>query len=169
MKKIVLGLLAIGLTTQAFAQVVTTEQLSEVVVVATNYKYLNNVNTGEVAAVPVKMLERKVAAFDPTSSEFYLDEFDRYNISFYIPEGKILAAYDREGKLLRTVERFKDINIPNSVKKAIYDRFPEWTVTKDIYRVNYSDKKGAKKTYKLTLQNGDKTLKVKTDEDGNFL
>ena len=118
MKKLLIGLFVFGLTAQGYSQIVKTEELSEVVVVATNYKYLNDVNSEEVASIPVQMLERKVAAFDPTSSDFYLDEFDRYNISFYIPEGKILAAYDRDGKLLRTVERFKDINVPTSVKKS---------------------------------------------------
>ncbi len=169
MKKVLFGLLAIGLTTQAYSQIVKTEELSEVTVVATNYKYLNSVNSEEVASIPVEMLERKVAAFDYKSSDFYSDEFDRYNITFYIPEGKILAAYDRDGKLLRTVERFKDVNVPTAVKKAVMDRFPEWTISKDVYRVNYNDKKGAEKTYKLHLENDDKTLKIKTDEKGNFL
>jgi hypothetical protein len=55
------------------------------------------------------------------------------------------------------------------VKKSVSKRFPGWTITKDVYRVNYSDKKGAKKTYKLVLENGDEKLRVKADEDGNFL
>jgi uncharacterized protein YxeA len=169
MKKIIFGFLALGLTAQVSAQIIKTEELSEVTVVATNYKYLNNVNSQEVASVPVQMLERKVASYDIKNSDFYQDDYDLYNITFFIPEGKILAAYDKDGKLIRTVERFKDINIPLAVKEAVLDRFPEWTISQDIYRVNYNDKKGAKKTYKLTLMNGDKTLKVKTDEDGNFI
>ncbi len=169
MKKMIFGLLTLALGAQVYSQVIKTEELSEVTVVATNYKYLNDVNSQEVASIPVQMLERKVAAFDPTSSDFYLDEFDRYNISFYIPEGKILAAYDRDGKLIRTVERFKNINIPNAVKKAILNRYPKWVITKDVYRVNYNDRKGSKKTYKLKLENGDEVIRVKADENGNIL
>ncbi|MGB3150732.1 MAG: nicotinate-nucleotide adenylyltransferase [Maribacter sp.] len=169
MKKLVFGLLALGLTTQVSAQIIKTEELSEVTVVATNYKYLNDVNSEEVASIPVTMLERKVSSYDIKNSDFYQDDYDLYNITFFIPEGKILAAYDKDGTLIRTVERFKDINIPLPVKEAVLDRFPEWTISKDIYRMNYNDKKGSKKTYKLTLENGDKTLKVKTDEDGNFI
>lgn len=169
MKNVFIGLLAFGLTTQAYSQIVKTEQLSEVTVVATNYKYLSDMNSKEVVSVPVQMLQRKVAAFDVRSSDFYQDDYDLYNITFYIPEGKVLAAYDKDGKIIRTVERFKDINIPAAIKKAVLDRFPEWTISKDVYRVNYNDKKGSKKTYKLTLENGDKTLKVKTDEEGNFI
>lgn len=169
MKKMLIGLVALGLTTQAFTQIVKTEQLSEVTVYATNYKYLNDVNTEEVASVPVDLLEKKVAAFDLKSSEFYQDDYDLYNITFFIPEGKILAAYDKDGKLIRTAEKFKDINLPTSVKTAILNRFPEWTVTKDVYRVNYHDSKGVNKRYKLKLENGDETVRVKVDELGNFL
>ena len=169
MKKIMLSLLAIGLAIPAYAQIIKTEQLSEVVVYATNYKYLNSVNTEEVASVPVEMLERKVAAFDVKGSEFYQDDWGIYNINFYIPEGRILAAYDSDGKLLRTAERFKDINLPMTVKKAVLDRFPEWSITKDIYLVNYHEDRGVNKKYKLKLENGDKILRIKVDEKGEFL
>ena len=169
MKKILFGLLAFGLTTQAFSQIIPTVELSEVTVYATNYKYLNDINTGELASIPVKLLQQKVATYDIKSSEFYQDDYDLYNITFFIPEGKILAAYDGEGKLLRTAEKFKDINLPTSVRKSIADRFPEWVVTKDIYLVSFTDAAGAKKTYKVKLENGDKMLRVKLDETGKFL
>ncbi|MGB5820745.1 MAG: nicotinate-nucleotide adenylyltransferase [Saonia sp.] len=169
MKKVVLGLLAIGLTLPACGQVIKTEQLSEVIVYATNYKYLNNVNTQEVASIPVEMLERKVAAFNLKDSEFYQDDYDLYQISFYIPEGKILAAYDSDGKLIRTAERFKDISLPTAVREAVLDRFPQWVITKDVYLVNYHEDKGATKRYKLKLKNGDEIIRVKVDEKGEFL
>ena len=169
MKKIVFGLLVLGLTTQVYSQIIKTEKLSEVTVYAANYKYLNDVNTQEVASIPVELLERKVASFDVKNSDFYQDDYELYNITFFIPEGKILAAYDKDGKLVRTAEKFKNINLPNVVKKSILDRFPEWTITKDIYLVNYHANKGVSKKYKLKLENGDKTLRIKVDEMGNFL
>ena len=169
MKKVVLGLLAMGLTTQIFSQIIKTEVLSEVVVMAKNYKYLNDVNSQEVVSIPVELLERKVASYNVKDSEFYQDDYGTYNITFYIPQGKILAEYDADGKIIKTVERFTDINLPKSVKKAVLDRYPKWTITKDIYKVSYSDAKGSKKTYKLKLENGDEIIRVKTDEYGNFL
>lgn len=169
MKKILLGLFALGLTTQAFSQIIPTVELSEVTVYAANYKYLNNANTEELASIPVKLLQQKVATYDIKSSEYYQDDYDLYNITFFIPEGKILAAYDGEGKLLRTAEKFKDINLPTTVKNAVLERFPEWTITKDIYVVSFNEAKGVNKTYKLKLENGDKMLRVKLDEKGKFL
>ncbi len=169
MKKIVLGLLAIGLTTQAYTQIIKTVELSEVVVYATNYKYLHSLVSEEPAPVPVEMLERKVAAFDVKDSEYYQDDYGVYNINFYIPKGRILAAYDKDGKIIRSAERFQDVALPKSVRDAVVDRFPEWAITKDIYLVRYHEDKGVTKKYKIKLENGDKTIRVKVDEKGEFL
>ena len=161
MTKLVLGLLALGLTIPASAQIIKTEQLSEVVVYATNYKYLQNVNTEEVASVPVELLERKVAAFNLKDSEYYEDDWGVYSINFYIPNGRILAAYDSEGKLLRTAERFKNVKLPKAVKKAVSDRYPGWKITKDVYLVNYNEDRGVTKKYKIKLKKGDDIVRVK--------
>ncbi|PRX54645.1 nicotinate-nucleotide adenylyltransferase [Flagellimonas meridianipacifica] len=169
MKKLLLGLFVFGLTIQSYSQVIKTEELSEVIVYATNYKYLNSLVSEEPADISVELLQRKVAAFNVADSDFYQDDYDLYQINFFIPEGKILAAYDKDGKLLRTAQRFRDVKLPNSVRQSVVKRFPGWTITKDIYLVNYHDKFGVTKKYKLKLSNGEKVVRVKTDEKGNFL
>ena len=168
MKKFIIGLFVIGLTSQVFAQVPKVEQLSEVVVTAINYKYLNAIDSKEVA-IPVKMLERKVAAYNVQDSDFYQDDFGFYYISFYIPEGKIVAAYNAEGEVIRTIERFEDVNLPTAVRDAVADRFPKWKIVNDVYRVTYNRTKGANKSYKLKLKNGNKIMRVKIDDTGEFL
>jgi len=47
-----------------------TEELSEVIVYAPNYKYLNNIDTEEEASIPVEMLRRKVAACDMDGMDY---------------------------------------------------------------------------------------------------
>lgn len=169
MKKFLIGLLIMGLANPIFSQITKPEELSEVTVYATNYKYLSNANSKEVVSIPVKLLEEMVATYDLKSADFYQDEYDEYIISFYIPEGKVLAAYDKEGKLLRTAERFKDINLPKGIKESIAVRFPGWTITKNIYLVTYYDNKGMNKKFKLKLENGDKSVRVKMNEYGEYL
>lgn len=168
MKKFIIGLLVLGLTSPLLAQVPKVEELSEVVVTAVNYKYLNAVDSKEVA-IPVQMLERKVAAFNLEDSEFYQDESDFYYVSFYIPEGKIVAAYNPEGEIIRTIERFEDIKLPTAVRNAVAERFPNWTIVNDVYRVSYNQKAGANKSFKIKLKNGDKVMRVKVDDTGEFL
>lgn len=149
---------------QSFAQGI----LPEVTIKAIRYKYLSAVGDKE-ASQPVKVAQRQVAEYDVKKAEFYEDDYDGYFVSFYIPEGKILAAYDQDGKLLRTAEKFKNVMVPSVVRDAVAKRFPQWGITENVYLVNYNDGSGATKVYKLLLENGDKRLKVKTNEKGEFL
>ena len=168
MKKLILGLFIFGLTTQIFAQVTKVEQLSEVVVTAVNYKYLNQTDNKD-AAVPVKLLERKAAAYDIQAQDFYQDDFDFYTVSFHIPDGKLVAVYNPDGKILRTIEKFNDVRLPEAVSKSLTNRFPKWVAVSDVYRITYKEDRRAKKVYKLKLKNGDKTMRVKMNEDGEYL
>lgn len=165
MKKLIIGLIILGFAFQAQAQV---QELSEVVISASNYKYLTKVGL-ENASVKVSLLEEKVANYDIKSADFYNDEHDSYVVSFYIPEGKILAAYDKNGEIIRTVERFKDVKMPQEVIDAVTKRYPNWSFAKDAYLVNYYESGKITKKYKITLKNGDQRIKVITDIEGNFL
>ena len=168
MKKLLLGLFLFGIMSPVIAQITKPEVLKEVRLVAVNYKYLNAV-TNEEVAVPVKNLEQHVANFDIRSSEIYSDDYDTYEVSFFIPEGTILAAYDRDGQLIRTIERYKNVGLPQAVRTAVKEKYPDWKISKDAYLVNFHDEEGAEKRYKLKLENGKKVLRIKIDEKGNFL
>lgn len=166
MKKIILALFVFGFAIPSFAQVVT---LPEVEVSAKNYKYLDDVKSTS-AAQPVQMLERYATSYDIRSSEYYEDEYDNYFISFFIPEGKILASYDREGNLLRTVEKYKNIALPPVVAKSIAKNYPGWKIAKNAYLVHYHNDQGVlKKEYKIVLEKGNEGMRIKTDENGNIL
>jgi len=169
MKKLMLGLLVFGFATQLmFSQEVKPIELSEVNV-SVNYKYLDAIDSKEVA-VPVKKLQQEVAFYNLKESDLYSDEYDTYQVSFFIPEGRIVAAYDSDGKILRTIERFKNIQLPRSVIVSVSKNYPKWKIVEDVYKVDYYGKSGiAKKQYKIQLKNRDKKMTVKVDEDGEFL
>lgn len=164
MKKLIIGLFLIGLTVQSFAQ--NPIQLPEVYIVH-NYKYLSSVNSEDIA-MPVEELQIKMSDFNVKELDIYSDEYDLYDVYFIIPEGKVLASYDNEGNLLRTIERYKNINLPQSVIEAVTKRFPNWAISKNIYLVNYHDSGKVRKLYKLTLENGDRRIKVKLNDLGVF-
>lgn len=166
MKKILVGLFVFGLTIQSFAQIV---ELPEIEIVAVNYKYLDDVNESD-AAQPVKMLQQEVATFDLKNSEFYADEYDDYFISFYIPQGKILASYDKDGNILRTVEKYKNIALPKEVAISVGKNYTGWTIAENAYLVNFHDQKGiTRKEYKILLEKDGRRMRIKTDEKGNIL
>jgi hypothetical protein len=159
----ILIILISGFTLYSNAQIV----LPEVKIEAINYKYLNSV--GDAVALPVKRLQREVAAFDLKTSDFYEDEYDTYFISFYIPEGEILAAYDKDGKLLRTAEKYKNVKLPLPVAATVAQKYPGWGIAKDVYLVSYYESKGINKVYKLILENGNKRMRIKTNEYGDII
>ena len=145
------------------------ETLPPVTVQSLNYKYIRSVYDTN-AAQPIRLLERRAASYDVKTSEFYEDDYADYFISFYLPHGHVLATYDSEGKLLRTAERFKNIALPPLVRQSIVKRYPGWSTAKDVYVVNYSTEADKiKKVYKVVLENGDKRIRVTTDEKGDFI
>ena len=166
MKKSILSLIIFCLTFGMYSQIT---QLPEVVITAVNYKYLNAVEN-EDTDLSVQMLQEHVAMYDLKNSDLYGDEYDTYTVSFYIPDGKILAAYDKNGEIIRTIERFQNVKLPKDVRNAVYKRFPNWSLEKDVYLVNYHENnEKVSKQYKVKLKNGKKVMRVKLAEDGNFL
>lgn len=162
---LILAVLLAGSALPLSAQV----NLPEVTIIASTYKYLNAADNREMAQ-PVKMLEYQAASYDVKKSEFYNDDYDGYYISFYIPDGQILAVYDKDGKLFRTAEKFKNTKLPTTVREAVIRRFPNWTISQDIYQVHYfGDKEKADKMFKILLENGDKRMKVKLNDKGEFI
>ena len=166
MKRLLLILLMIGLVCPLIAQ--EREQLDEVVVRAVNYKYLSAVDNSK-APVPIRILEKEVAMYNVTDSDYYIDEYETYNITFYIPDGRIVAAYDHDGQIIRTIERFKNYQLPKDVRASVDSRYPGWEIVKDVYLVNYTPETGAKKVYKVKLKKGKEIMRVKLDATGNYL
>ncbi|GAA4300481.1 hypothetical protein GCM10023183_10750 [Nibribacter koreensis] len=148
----------------SFGQVV----FPEVKVGAVNYKYLSSVENKEVAE-PVRRLQTEAAEFNVKDPRYYVDDYNTYYVTFELPEGKILAAYDSDGRLLRTAEKFKNTVLPKAVGQSVVTKYPGWRVAEDVYLVNFHDRKGTTKTYKLLLENGDKRMKVKMNEKGELM
>jgi hypothetical protein len=168
MKKIpfflILAICLAGMSTSSFAQIT----LPEVVIRAVKYKYLNAVDY-KGAPQPVKVLQATAATYNVKTAENYDDDYEGYYVTFYIPNGRILAAYDANGKLLRTAEKYTNVQLPKAVITAVATRFPQWAIEENVYKVKFYNATGeAKKQYKLLLKNGDQRIKVNVDEKGKF-
>ena len=168
MKKMLMICLACLLGYPMLAQDDNRGLLDEVVITAYNYKYLSAVKHSE-APVPIQRLEREVADFRVTETDAYLDEYDTYVVTFQIPDGKIVAVYDKDGDIIKTIERFKQFQLPESIRMNLKTDFPNWEVVKDVYMVTYTTKTGARKMYKIKLKNGDETIRLRIDGEGIYL
>lgn len=166
MKKIIIGLLIFGLTIQVNSQTVELQEA----VISINYKYIDAVDSNNVPE-NVKKLEEAVLNYkNVEQSDLYDDEQDTYSVSFYIPEGKIVAAYDANGKIVRTIEKYNNIRLPQVVLQAVSKRFPNWGIVEDVYYIKYQmEKDSLKQVYKIKLENEDEIITIKTNEKGAFI
>ena len=175
MKNLIIVLIIIGLTTTGFAQDksnVFEVALEEAEVFDINYNYLNAIGYMD-AAVPVKLLAQKVASFDLEYSNCLKADYDKqeFHVQYKIPQGEILVVYDKEGEIIRTSEKFKDISLPLAVSNAIVDKYPGWIISSDIYRVTYEKDGELNKTYKLFIEKTNIGIKrvLNINENGKFI
>ena len=167
MKKLLISLIVLGLGFQGFTQVLE-EKLKEVEILGANYKYISQIDQNEVSEL-IKELHKTVARFDDFNEDTYNEGDDKHYVSFKIPKGKILASYDEDGELLKTVERFENARLPKVVIASIIEKYPGWTITKDVYYITYHHMDGITKKYKVLIKNEGERKRVKIDSDGYFL
>ena len=174
MKNLIIGLVILGLTTIGFAQDRSNEfevALEEVEVLGVNNNYLNAIGY-KYAAVPVKLLAQKAASFDLEYSNCLKADYEKqeYYVQFKIPQGEILAVYDKDGEIIRTSEKFKDISLPLAVTNAIVNKYPGWKISNDIYSVTYIKDAELNKIYKLFIEKSNIGKRViMIDENGKFI
>ncbi|TDD94031.1 hypothetical protein [Flavobacterium cellulosilyticum] len=75
-------------------------------------------------------------------------------------EGKLKAIYNENGKLMSVVEKYENIQLPNSLCHSIYKEYPGWQIVKDKYKYAQEFGKNIKKEYKITMTKDNKTKKI---------
>ena len=124
----------------------------------------------QIRALKLYLLNKYRINYNATNPE--IDESGKiaYTISFYTPDGKIIADYNTEGKIISTTEKYKNVRLPLEVLQAIAKRFPNWSILEDTYHISYHCEKGiTQKVFKIKLANDEKVLNVKTNDTGDFL
>jgi hypothetical protein len=167
MKTIALTLIGLLVSISFNAQTV---ELPETIVTL-NYKYLESRAKND-AAKRVKELQAEVLKYNYKTeiSELYGDEGDTFDVSFTVPRGKIIAAYDKNGKIIKTTEKYNNVRLPMEVVQAISKRYPDWSIIEDIYLVKYHcDSDDLKHRYKVTIKKNNDIMTLKTNEKGMFL
>lgn len=160
-------LILLGFTTQIFGQV--EETLPEVEVLGFHFKYINALGDEMDAPAVVKQLHKHVGNYDIMESDVFDMTMDNYEFTFEIPQGRILAGYDKDGNLLWTVEKFTDIKLPNNIIKTVALDYPGWTFDKTFYTIRYNENSGATKKYKVLISKDGKKKRINLSPEGDVL
>ncbi|MGB5665969.1 MAG: hypothetical protein WBM53_03905 [Maribacter sp.] len=158
MKKVVFGLLFLGLASLGYCQEPKSEAqqvaLEGVTVISPNFSYLTSVQDENTPAT-VRVLERKAASFNLKKSPIYNQIDEAYEVFFSNSKGRIVATYDNDGKILSSFEKFGDVVLPVPVRNTIFESYPNWKINSNAYAVSYYRDKGVKKTYHFQISKED--------------
>ncbi|MBJ7879951.1 hypothetical protein [Gelidibacter salicanalis] len=172
MKAIMIGLF-LGLTSlmnsQSFTSQVDQVALNEVVVSPfKNPSYMDAVYEPN-APTQAKMLESEVGKYDITSATVYSKNHMNYDVLFECAYGNILASFNADGELLNSYEKFEGIRLPETVRIALRDSYPDWKLNTTEYRVKYNMNKDVKRVYEVQLIKDNKKMNLKIDCKGVIL
>lgn len=166
-----MGLFLVGFVLQSFAQDVLfdvklkKEEVPNVIIESVEEDFPDFI-VEEYRPVPLEFIGEDVIVNRNINSN---DDYDTYQITFKGKGERLVATYNKDGKLLSTVENGKNIAPPISVDNAVEKAYPEWIITKDNYKiVHYTGSKKIER-YKLVLENSGKKIRVYTDASGNIL
>lgn len=173
MKKTIILLLAVFCLSTGYAQ--TQEiTLENITIRPHNLSYLKTVQDKSTPAF-VKALESKAARYDITESPIFDREFESYEVVFDAvkkdgADGTIMATYDQDGKIINSIERYKNVLLPKLIRDACQQEYPNFKIQKDIYLVSYNyNQNSVKKYYKVQLTDGSKKKLLKIDTNGVVL
>ncbi len=139
--------------------------LDDIVVTNINRNYLANVLEDDIAN-SIRELEIKAAQHDVSNSYKFDGRDEAFKVWHVGSEGYIGAYYDKEGVILSTVEKYKNVRLPKHIRNAVSVEFPDWLVDQSHYTVYYDRGKSSDKTYKVLLRKGNNTRKLKLDSEG---
>lgn len=89
------------------------------------------------------------------------NNFDEYLVTVKSSKGYLKATYDRNGGLVKTSQKFKNILLPHEIRQQVFASSKGGTMTKNEYiakgKANFIDKE----VYLVTIKNGKKKDKLK--------
>jgi hypothetical protein len=175
MKSFVIGLLVFGLTTLSYSQVKTDEATKNGLMNVENLPGVVIKSAGKDFSVyipdrnpdqNVRKLEDSFIAYDLGKD---YEGYETYLVIMEIEKGSLAATYNENGKLIRVVENYKNVKLPNQVIYSVYKKYPGWEIVNDKYLYSQEDGDVIKKQYNLKIKNGKETRKLVVHADGEIL
>lgn len=175
MKSFIIALLLLGLTTSSYSQDKTKKNLEEGIIKMEELPavVIKRVGTDFSVYLPdnnpdpdVRRLEEKFIAYDIGKD---YEGYENYLLLMETKNGSLSATYNENGKLIRVVENYKNVRLPNEVIYSIYRTYPDWTIVNDKYLYTQEEGDILKKQYNLKIKKGKQTLRLTVRPNGDIL
>lgn len=132
-----------------------------------NAQYLKS-NSSSTSSIITKF-EAFVANFDITTLKDYrTNEPSEYKVVFKNKQGNLYVTYNQEGKIVSSMETYKNIVIPMDLRLRIAKDYPNYSFDKTMCKKQYSANGSVQMTYKIELHNGVNSTIINID-NGNLI
>ncbi|WP_123812080.1 hypothetical protein [Mangrovimonas sp. DI 80] len=171
MKKIIIGLMFIGLASQTYGQFdvgLHGIHLAPVEIKTINLNYAKKV-IDRNAAIGIINLQKEVANFNLIASELYDEESKVFPLKFEYRHGKIFATFNQDGIILKSFEKFKDIALPSVVLNTVKKLYPNWSLRKTSYEVSYQLEEDVERIYYVQIVKDKQKKIISLDTSGREL
>lgn len=127
------------------------------------YRFIiNEKYAGEFTKDPIAFMK---ANFDINAFIASVQEknYETYQLVFNSSKGFLRVDFDREGELMSTSQRFKDIVLPLDVRRDLYNNNKGWSMTKNTYVARGTGDLVDKELYRIKMEKGKDRKTVKID------
>lgn len=168
MKKSIIILVFLVATISSYSQEtgkIKIEELPEVIIKRAGKDFSVYLPTSN-ADQKVKAVEQKFIAYDLGKDAEGAEE---YLVIMKAKNGSLAATYDDKGKLVRVVEEYKNVRLPNQVIYSVYRTYPGWTIVNDKFL--YTQEKGdvTKKQYNIKIKKDKDVIKLVVKPNGEII
>ena len=123
-------------------------------VLGANFNYLNNVNSIE-SSNNVLNIEQLIANYDLKKTAIYdSSEKATYEVTFKKRNSKAVVTYNNDGKIIKSIEKYKNVNIPFALKTKILKENPEFGIFGTNVLITFSNSNNVNVIYKIKIRNG---------------
>lgn len=168
MKTFIIILVFLAVTTSSYSQdtgKIKIEELPEVIIkrAGKDFSVYLPSNSPDKR---IKAVEEKFIAYDLGKDAEGAEE---YLVIMKAKNGSLAATYDDKGKLVRVVEDFKNVRLPNQVIYSVYRTYPGWTIVNDKFL--YTQEKGdvTKKQYNIKIKKDKDVVKLVVKPNGEIV
>jgi len=118
----------------------------------------------------IKKLQKEIAEYDITKDLIYDDsEKSIYDVTFNRKTSKAKVAYNNNGEIIGSLEKYKNVKLPASLRFKILKDNPEFAIDGNRVTIKYHNSLGATISYKVTISNGKQRKTLKFDKNYNLI
>jgi len=93
------------------------------------------------------------------------NDYDSYQVFFKSKKGRVLANFDKEGELVTTFHRFKNVNLPDDVRLEILRGHKNSKVVKNTHILTTKDLMINKEYFIVKIKAGNATRRLRVERN----